>query len=190
MKTCTKCGETREETDFYMNGSRRQSHCKTCMKAKADAYQRANKAAHQKAVKRWKAKNPERTKAYVKKSRTKNSERVSAVKAAWRVRNYQTVRQQWCEWSKANPEKLRAKDMKRKAVKLRAIPPWADKEKIEEFYFAADFLGMVTGEWYHVDHIAPLQSKFVCGLHCEQNLQVLPASANLRKSNRHWPDMP
>lgn len=80
--------------------------------------------------------------------------------------------------------------MKRKAVKLRAIPPWADKEKIEEFYFAADFLGMVTGEWYHVDHIVPLQSKFVCGLHCEQNLQVLPASANLRKSNRHWPDMP
>jgi hypothetical protein len=42
----------------------------------------------------------------------------------------------------------------------------------------------------HVDHIVPLVSKFVCGLHCEANLQLLPGPENQRKGNRVWPDMP
>ena len=30
----------------------------------------------------------------------------------------------------------------------------------------------------------------VCGLHWVGNLQVIPAAANLAKSNEWWPDMP
>jgi hypothetical protein len=42
----------------------------------------------------------------------------------------------------------------------------------------------------HVDHIVPLQSEIVCGLHGEANLQLLTETENKVKSNKLWPDMP
>jgi hypothetical protein len=41
-----------------------------------------------------------------------------------------------------------------------------------------------------VDHIIPLKSDFVCGLHCHTNLRVITAEENKAKNNRYWPDMP
>lgn len=73
---------------------------------------------------------------------------------------------------------------------LKAIPAWADSAAIDAVYAKAKNLSEVTGFPWHVDHVVPLQSPLVCGLHCEANLQVLPWVVNLSKSNRHWPDMP
>jgi len=47
-----------------------------------------------------------------------------------------------------------------------------------------------TGVKWHVDHIIPLKSKKVCGLHNEFNLRLIPAIDNIRKRNLFWPDMP
>jgi hypothetical protein len=44
-----------------------------------------------------------------------------------------------------------------------------------------------TGVKWHVDHTIPLQGQDVSGLHVWNNLQVLPATVNLRKGNR-WSD--
>ena len=62
-------------------------------------------------------------------------------------------------------------------------PPWRDRQKIKEIYERRDILNEAGGT-YHVDHIIPIQGGKVCGLHVHDNLQVLKASENLRKSNK------
>lgn len=82
------------------------------------------------------------------------------------------------------------KGCRRQRVKGRATPTWADIDRIREVYMAAQWLTSITGIVHHVDHIVPLTSDLVCGLHVENNLQVLPGPENLRKHNRAWHDMP
>jgi hypothetical protein len=72
---------------------------------------------------------------------------------------------------------------------LRATPAWANHFFIEEAYDLAQRRTKSTGIKWHVDHIVPLRSKRVCGLHVENNLQVIPARTNLEKGNRVWPSM-
>jgi hypothetical protein len=70
------------------------------------------------------------------------------------------------------------------------VPSWVDDDDITMVYEKANLLTRKTGIKHHVDHIVPLQSKIVCGLHVIENLQILTASNNCSKSNRLWPDMP
>lgn len=78
---------------------------------------------------------------------------------------------------------------KRQLAKLGATPAWADQTKITAVYAEAQRLTELTGTKHDVDHVVPIQSRLVCGLHVEHNLQVLPATVNRSKGNRHWPDM-
>jgi hypothetical protein len=38
---------------------------------------------------------------------------------------------------------------------------------------------------WHIDHIVPMMHKKACGLNSANNLQVVPASWNIRKGNRN-----
>jgi hypothetical protein len=73
---------------------------------------------------------------------------------------------------------------KRRAQELKAMPAWADREAILRVYREAKRRTEETGALHHVDHIVPLQSPIVCGLHIAINLRVITAEENLKKGNR------
>ena len=67
-----------------------------------------------------------------------------------------------------------------------ATPPWITPGMID----AMRQIYTKAPAGHHVDHIVPLSSPIVCGLHVPWNLQHLPDRANLSKSNHHWPGHP
>ncbi len=67
-----------------------------------------------------------------------------------------------------------------------AQPVWADRRAIERVYAEAR-RRRKEGEDVHVDHIYPLCSPLICGLHIASNLRILPALDNMQKSNHEWP---
>jgi hypothetical protein len=117
-----------------------------------------------------------------KKWKTRNPEKVKAAMAAWNARP--ESRRAIAEWSRTNKHRRNAITARRAAKKNKATPIWAERELIAEVYRQA-----ALRDW-HVDHVVPLNSPLVCGLHCWANLQILSPSENCSKGNFHWPDMP
>jgi len=73
--------------------------------------------------------------------------------------------------------------MRRYVAKVQAVPTWADKDLVKDIYLEAYYFGL------QVDHIIPLISNKVCGLHWECNMQLLSKPENASKGNRHWPNI-
>ncbi len=107
----------------------------------------------------------------------------------WRRNNPERSKETSVNWAKNNRHRVNAKKAKRSAQKKKATPAWANMQYANLFYEIAKLEENRTGLKFHVDHIVPLQSDKVCGLHVEHNLQVLSADENLRKQNFYWPDM-
>ncbi len=116
-----------------------------------------------------------------------NKDAIDASRVAYRKANKEVMASQRNAYRKANPHIINAINAKRKATKLQATPSWANKEHIDSVYLLAS-INRKAGYDVQVDHIVPLRSDMVCGLHCESNLQLLLGSDNLFKGNRHWPD--
>jgi hypothetical protein len=86
------------------------------------------------------------------------------------------------KYQRANRDKLAAQTARREAGKIQATPAWetpAMRARITEHYEMAAVFGGC-----HVDHIVPLRSRLVCGLHVFWNLRPWEAGANMRKGNR------
>lgn len=107
--------------------------------------------------------------------------------------NYKESPEKQIEWSRSwrstNPAKSNATRARRRSVKIKATPSWANMNDILYFYEKAALATEANGILHHVDHIVPLQGKSVCGLHVAWNLQILTAKENISKGNRVWPNM-
>jgi len=115
----------------------------------------------------------------------KNAERVRATASLYRKENAEKSRDAIRAWFKANPHKRAAYSRSRFARVRKAIPPWFDKESVDKIYSASTWISLASGIKHHVDHVIPIVSNVVCGLHCADNLQIITALENRSKSNKH-----
>lgn len=158
-KICSNCLKEKLFSEYYKQKNGKfglTSRCKLC---------------HLSYNYAWAAKNPNAFLKGAKIYREKHPEKVRAANRKWRESNkdYDAYRQR-----------------ERKALKKQAIPKWVSEEGkflILEVYKLAKLRTELTGFQWHVDHIVPLKHKEACGLHCIENLQVIPWIDNLKKRN-------
>jgi hypothetical protein len=128
--------------------------------------------------------NPDKVKAFISNWQSRNKKRCNANGDAWKKTHPLKAR----AWNKKASKKYREKTPEfgriaaaaRRACLIQQMPSWADRKAIAAIYRACP-KGM------QVDHVVPLNGKFVSGLHVHYNLQYLAKSENGRKSNRFNP---
>lgn len=105
----------------------------------------------------------------------------AATRPAHVLREYRNV------WKVNNKTQVLADNKVRRRKHREATPPWLtrkQKSEIRQLYQIAITMTQTTGEQYVVDHIVPLRSHEVCGLHVPWNLRVITQEENLKKSNK------
>ena len=109
------------------------------------------------------------------------------VKARSNARPTEEKRTHRNKHKKENPELYKALTSVRKRRHRKATPKWitpGQKLAMRNLYLKAQELSKIAGQRYVVDHIIPLQSTTVCGLHVPWNLRVITQEENLKKSNK------
>lgn len=160
---------------------------------KNKAHYEANKEAYAARAAAWRAENPEKVRAICKKGHVTRKEKRNAESRAYRAANREKVLEMQRAWYRANVPKQLAYNASRRAQTCQAAAAFQDEFNtfvIAEAFALSDLRSRATGITWHVDHIVPLKSKIVCGLHCAANIRVIPASENWSKGNRRWPHMP
>jgi len=129
--------------------------------------------------------NPDLTKNQYGCSNTKHKEYIKK----WHTDNRESVLANSQRYRSSHPETASMAATKRRAYKLDAIPRWTKDDDIVTVYKLREEMILATSAAgyridYQVDHYYPLINPTVCGLHCVDNLQIISADENRKKSNK------
>lgn len=180
VKACKKCGAT--DASFSKDRTRTDGlarWCKLCMATYRAAWITTKDAAARSKmrsdVKRWRESNPEQKRELDRKHR--------------RTEHYKVKQNEYLkQWRPKNRAAVNAQHAYRRVRLINATPPWIDRAQIKAVYYKAEDLSQRYGVPFVVDHIIPIVSDTVCGLHCWHNLQILDEQLNLQKSNTYQTD--
>lgn len=171
MKVCNKCGVEKSFTEFFKRKNGYQGWCKECKYVQTQE---------------WRAKNKEKLKADRASHYEKNREHELSISRKWKEENNEAVLDYAKNYAKEHKSERCALQMKRHARKVSTELLKGDEWNdffIQEIYDLSRLRSEETGIKWHVDHEIPLQGERVTGLHVWNNLQLLPASLNCKKSN-------
>lgn len=199
MKQCIRCAVVKPLSEF---GVRRASvrdglqfRCKACIKECRNHSEAATwYARHKDYESRRHAESYKKSDgAVLARNRAYRSEHLTEEYArakSYRATHREQIKAKDDRWIANNRDRHNAKGAYWRAARHRATTAWSNKFFIGEAYSLAMLRTKMLGFPWHVDHVVPLKSSLVCGLHVEHNLAVIPGKENCRKRNWHWPDEP
>lgn len=194
---CRKCVRIRSAAHYQKNKEKVKAQHREWVKnnpGKMTEYSKrwvqANPEKAALAVKTWQSKNKESIALSDKTRRENNIEKYLERERLGYVKHKAARTQRLKNWHARNPHMVTAYAAGRRAAKKQRTMKWLTESQIKDMefmYVLSDLLTKTTGVQHHVDHIVPLRSKYVSGLHVPWNLQVLPAIDNLKKNNHFVP---
>jgi hypothetical protein len=197
VKICRECKEKKHTTEYPTKKGGKFgvcTKCKDCVKKSSQIYYNSNKNKINQRNRSYRQTNAEKISADLQRKRQEDPAKYRAYSTKWSSTNRDAKKQSSKRWRDNNRDKKLADTRRRQANKLKATPKWAQTEfekfVILEMYALSILRTKALKIKHNVDHIVPLRSALVCGLHCVANLQIVPAKTNQTKGNRYWPDMP
>lgn len=161
--------------------------CWACQDARRAKYRSTPKGKELESIQRAKTyhSNPEKFKERARNWNKDNPGVAGALSKKWRSKNPEKVKSYSALYVRENRSTKSRLAAAYSARKKRAMASWADQEQIARIYAEAERISIETGIAHEVDHVVPLKGKLVCGLHVENNLQIITKTENRRKYNSH-----
>lgn len=190
VKTCTKCGETKQLEAYGSHRGRKDglsSRCKVCTNSDAKRFREVNA---ERISERRRGRRQEWRKAryaaikdhelsYYKNYRAANLEKQRERSRKWYHENKERAQRTHREWAQANPEKPRAREHRRRARLLNAEGSYTVEQWVAlRAWFGDVCLACGSKEDITIDHVVPLCKG---GTNSIENLQPLCKSCNSRK---------
>jgi len=187
---CKRCKLIYDKGYHEENKDRQRDQKKECYSEnkeyileQSNKWREKNKEYYKEYDKEYRKNNKEKIRKYNKKYYQKNKSKADT----WNKKYYQEHKKEKKEYVKEygikNKEKMQIIYANRRARKKNAIPNNVCMKKVSYIYLlCSKFNGIYGYIKYHVDHIKPISKG---GLHHQDNLQILEAKLNMKKSDSY-----
>lgn len=183
-KPCKRGGVAPRRVNNY------QCTCHLCMKKsseKASLWQKNNKGKARSRKKIWAERNKSHVIASRKEKYERNKEYIKEKSRVYRRENPEKVKLCKQKWYLDNKHYAIDASKVRHGIRRSRKVSWfgeLDELVIKEAYDLCKRREEATGMKWEIDHMIPLRANNACGLHCAQNIQVIPLIKNRAKMNQ------